>query len=220
MSVELVIFDCDGVLVDSEHLSARCVSEVLADYGYIISGEEIDRRFAGITDRQIGEIIAAEGGSGLPDDFGQQVERRSLEVFETELEAAEGIAALLEGLPHPRCVASNSGRKRLRRSLEYTGLWRFFSEKLLFSADQVSRPKPAPDLHHLVLANFSVDPRRAVVIEDSVTGASAALAAGIPVIGYVATSPDPQAQAEKLGALGVGMIIDDLARVPGLIAKL
>lgn len=211
----LLIFDCDGVLIDSEALACQAIADELADWDLRFDGSEVARRFAGYTDRQIADQLTRETGVSLPQDFPVRVQDRALAVFETSLMTPPGIHELLRGDRRPRCVASNSGRNRLRRALEIVDLLGFFGPERLFSAEQVSEPKPAPDLHLLAARRLGFAPEKCLVIEDSGTGVQAARNAGMQAVGFLgATHLDPSeraAQAQHLSNLGAQAVFKDFA---------
>ena len=165
----LYVFDCDGVLVDSETIASSVESASLAEFGYEITPQEINHRFAGLTARAIGDVVEAETGRKLPDDF---FERNQAEIdrrLANELEAVAGVHEMLDRLEgQKRCVCSNSSTKRLRISLERTRLWDRFAPHI-YSAVEVGdfQPKPAPNVYRYAMAKFGVDPRDTVVLEDS-----------------------------------------------------
>lgn len=212
----LLIFDCDGVLIDSEALACRVVAQELAEHGIVLSPEELDVRFPGFTDQRIAEVLTAETGRSLPDDFHLRVATRTIACFEQELEAVPGVQTLLAGLNGPRCVASNSLEERLRFSLHCTDLLRFFAGEAVFSSQMVARGKPAPDLHLHAAAVMGFAPGDCLVIEDSVTGVTAARAAGMEVIGFTGASHVGAGHGDALIAAGSREIadsMDDLARL-------
>ena len=172
MATALHIFDCDGVLVDSEVLATRIESQLLRDVGVELTPESIAAAFVGISDAEMHDRIEADWGVTLPEDF--TVTRAGLldEVFRTELRAVAGIAGVLEALDEPRCVASSSSPDRIRTSLAVTGLDSFFGPHV-FSASSVERGKPVPDLFLYAADAMQTDPARCVVIEDSTPGVAA-----------------------------------------------
>ena len=174
---QLVIFDCDGVLVDSEAISARVATECLNEYGFVISMDEVMRRFTGISDKTMRQLLFAETGRELPSDFDAFFVKRTNEALTQELQATPHIAEILSSLPE-KCVASSGVPEKIANSLRVTDLRRFFNEDRIFSATMVSQGKPAPDLflHAARMVGFS--PKECVVIEDSVAGTQAGCAAG------------------------------------------
>lgn len=218
--IDLVIFDMDGVLVDSEWLMARIWSDQLNAHAVDISPRILIDRFAGQTDMSMADVIAAESGRELPTDILDRIRIAARARLGTELEALDGADALLRSLPHLRCICSNSAPDRIRQSLSVTGLDRHFTEDRLFSAADVPRPKPAPDLHLHAAAMLSVDPVRAVVIEDSATGVAAARAAGMRVIGFTGATHIGDGHAEKLTAAGAESICPHMSEIPAHLARL
>ncbi|MEM7172599.1 MAG: HAD-IA family hydrolase [Pseudomonadota bacterium] len=210
-AIDLVIFDCDGVLIDSESLSCRAVSEFLVEQGFPYSPKVIADRFIGYSDAEMAKVIADEQGRPLPSDFPRQVADRAVVLFEGHLKPLPGAAVLLGRLPCDKAVASNSLRGRLVRSLQLTGLDTFFADSRVFSSQDVARPKPAPDLYELAARTCGVAPARCLVVEDSITGTTAARAAGIMVIGFVGASPEPDQQKEKLLAAGAASVVESFA---------
>jgi len=181
--IDLVIFDCDGVLVDSERLSVEVDRRVLASLGWKISREEIIDRFVGRSSTHFRAEVEVQLGRALPDDWEEPYQPWYLDAFERELEAVPGVGDALESLDVPTCVASNGAHDKIRRNLGLTGLLPRF-EGRIFSAEDVDEGKPAPDLFLHAAERLGVDPAGCVVIEDSRYGVQAARAAGMRVFGY------------------------------------
>lgn len=186
MSFDLIIFDCDGVLVDSEVLSCRCLIETLRDYGIETSLDEVFRNFLGRSTISIIEHYRA-AGHAIPDDFPSVLRGRIRHAFAAELRPIENIENVLRRLAARFCVASSSDLDRLEFSLALTGLSELFGERI-FSAQMVANGKPAPDLFLLAAARMNVAAARTLVIEDSASGVRAARAAGMSVWGFVGGS--------------------------------
>ena len=181
--LELVIFDCDGVLVDSEVVAVEVDQRVLADLGWNLTREEIVERFVGGT-KEIFELQLEEFlGAPVPPDWDRRYTEWYRRAFEQELKAVAGIEDAIDRLSLPFCVASNSGHARIRSSLAATGLLDRF-EGRIFSSDDVAHGKPAPDLFLHAAATLGVEPGRCLVVEDSRFGVEAARAAGMSVLGY------------------------------------
>ncbi|MBB3066622.1 HAD family hydrolase [Limibacillus halophilus] len=220
----LLIFDCDGVLIDSETLACQAIADELAGWGLRYEGAEVAKRFAGYTDRQIADQVTQETRVSLPKDFPLRVQNRALEAFETSLKTPPGIHELLRSDQRPRCVASNSGRNRLRRALEIVDLLDFFGGRSLFSAEQVPQPKPAPDLHLLAAGMFGFAPENCLVIEDSGTGVQAARNAGMQVVGFLGAThldrSERTAQAQHLSSLGAVAIFNDFTSLGDWLRQL
>ena len=208
MAPALHIFDCDGVLVDSEVLATRIESHLLRDVGVELSPVSIAEAFVGISDTEMHGRIEADWGITIPDDFAASRAARLDEVFRTELRAVPGIARVLEALDEPRCVASSSTPERIRTSLAVTGLEKFFGADV-FSASSVERGKPAPDLFLSAAEAMQTDPARCVVIEDSTPGVAAGRAAGMWVIGFTGAGHCVPTLADKLREAGAHTIAAD-----------
>lgn len=217
----LIIFDCDGVLVDSEILSARVDAEFLRDLGYEITPEALAHRFAGVTTDRIFEIVGEEIGRAVPEATVRRVEVETDRRLAADLEAIGGVHAMLDALDDPRCICSNSRPERLRITLEKTGLWDRF-RPYVFSARAVGegRGKPAPDVFLHAAAVFETDPADTIVIEDSVAGVTGAAAAGMRVIGFTGASHTWPGHAEALTEAGALTVVKRLAEVPPTIEAL
>ena len=218
-SVDLIIFDCDGVLVDSEVISCRAHAEVLTRHGYPISSEQVFDRFLGRSTRQANLEIEAELGRSLPDDFHAQLRDELFQSFATKLEAVPHIDAALDAIGQLVCVASSGSQERMRVSLGRVGLYDTFAPNI-FSATQVRNGKPAPDLFLFAAAQMQTAPSRCLVIEDSVPGIAGAVAAGMTVLGFHGGSHCRPGYAETLRAAGAVMTFDDMRELPGLIGRI
>jgi HAD superfamily hydrolase (TIGR01509 family) len=217
MHPEHIIFDCDGVLIDSEVIASRADAACLAELGIIISVEEIMQRYLGISAATMCRDIEQRYGLALPPDFVATLHRRVAEVFDAELAAMPGIETLLQNLQQPRCVASSSAPERLRHSLSVTGLLHYF-EPHVFSATQVARGKPAPDLFLFAANAMQASPGCCTVIEDSVPGVQAAVAAGMRVVGFTGGGHCRPGHAERLRAAGAATVAADMARLSALLS--
>lgn len=187
MSPALVIFDCDGVLVDSERISHEVLIAMLAEHGVAMSFDEAVDRFMGTSMQRCMEIV--QQLSGVPAaQFLPAFRARTFAAFEADLQPVPGIGEALAGLGLPFCVASNGPREKMQLTLRRTGLLPRF-EHGLFSADDVPRPKPAPDLFLHAAARMNAEPAACLVVEDSPTGIAAARAAGMTAWGYAGMTP-------------------------------
>ncbi len=218
--IELVIFDLDGVLVDSEWLMARVWSEQLAEHDIRITPRTLIDRFAGATDMSMVDVIREEAGASLPADILDRIRTVSRGRLQSDLEAIEGADTVLASLTDAKCICSNSAPDRIRKSLSVTGLERHFPDAHLFSAADVDRPKPHPDLHLHATRVMAVDPSRAVVIEDSVTGVTAAVAAGMTAIGFTGASHVGEGHDAALLGAGAATVCNRLSEVPMRLAEL
>jgi HAD superfamily hydrolase (TIGR01509 family) len=217
----LMVFDCDGVLVDSEILSARADCDILREFGYEITPQELAHRFAGYATERIFQMIFAEMGRALPDDLVHRAEVETDRRLGAEVEAIPGIHEVLDLLDGPRCICSNSRSERLELTLKRTGLWDRF-RPYVFSARDVreGKGKPAPDVFLHAAEIFETDPAEAVVIEDSIAGVTGAVAAGMRVIGFTGASHSWPGHAEVLMDAGATTVIRRLAELPATIEAL
>lgn len=183
---DLIIFDCDGVLVDSELLSCRCLSEVLAEFGIALSLEQALELFLGRSTKAI-EQHYRDLGQSVPDRFLPRLKSHVLTTFAGSLRQIPGVAAVISQLRTPSCVASSSDIDRVSLSLDVTGLRAHFGERI-YTAQLVRHGKPAPDLFLLAAEKMGAQPARTLVIEDSVSGVQAGKAAGMTVWGFVGGS--------------------------------
>jgi HAD superfamily hydrolase (TIGR01509 family) len=182
-SVDLVIFDCDGVLVNSEEIACAVCVEALATLDMRMTMREFAARHAGMPISDSWRLIEANYGKPLPEGFRDGVDKEVYRRFAESLAPMEGAPELLAGLKLPRCVASSTGLARLTQNLRQVGLASFF-EPAIFSVSQVKRGKPAPDVFLYAASQMGADPARCVVVEDSAHGVAAARRAGMPAIGF------------------------------------
>lgn len=180
---ECVIFDCDGVLIDSETIALPVLGTMLAELGAHLDIDEVHRRFGGLSMTQVMAVVEDTLGAPPPDTFQAEVVRRWEDAFRTDLIPIPGVTDVLEGLRLPFCTASNADSHELRFNLDQSGLRHHFGDRLL-SATDVEHPKPAPDLYLLAARTMGVDPAVCAVIEDTPTGVAAGTAAGMHVFGY------------------------------------
>ena len=183
---DLIIFDCDGVLVDSEVLSCGCLSQALAGYGINLGLDQVLDLFLGRNVTAVLEHYEALGRS-IPEQFSTELRARVRAAFLTALCPIEGVNSVLEGLQISHCVASSSDVDRVSFSLSLTGLAPHFGTRL-YTSQMVERGKPAPDLFLYAAEKMQADPRRTLVIEDSISGVRAGKAAGMTVWGFVGGS--------------------------------
>ena len=208
----MVIFDCDGVLVDSERLTHQVVVDMLAEHGVALGFDEAVDRFIGMSMANgLVQLKALLGGT-LPDDFLPEMGRRTRAAFRAGLTTVPGVEAVLDSLQRPFCVASNGNHAKVNFTLGHTGLLPRFTGRI-FTADDVAHPKPAPDLFLLAARTLGALPAHTTVVEDTPTGVAAARAAGMRVIGFAAMTP-----AGRLQAAGADAIAHDMATVANLLA--
>jgi len=216
---DLIIFDCDGVLVDSEVMSCRAHAEVLSRHGYPITQEQIFDRFLGRSMRQANSEVEAELGRALPGDFHMQLRDEQFRSFEAGLAAVPHIHSALDAITQPVCIASSGSQQRMRVTLGRTRLYDRFAPNI-FSASQVINGKPAPDLFLFAAGQMSVRPAQCLVIEDSVPGVTGACAAGMPVFGFHGGSHCRPGHGDSLRAAGAAATFDDMRQLPALIAQM
>ncbi|GGD08325.1 HAD family hydrolase [Aureimonas glaciei] len=214
----LAIFDCDGVLVDSEIIAARVESVIFKEFGIEMEAEEIASRFAGLTLPRILDILAEENGIVFPSDFEERVEKETDIRLGSEVEAIAGVHAMLDRIDLPRCICSNSTTVRLEMELGHVALWDRF-RPYVFAAREVGsmKGKPAPDVFLYACEQFGVAPSSAIVIEDSVHGVAAAVAAGCRVVGFTGGSHSYPGHADALSEAGAETVISRLADYPAVI---
>ncbi|MCX5226934.1 HAD family phosphatase [Streptomyces sp. NBC_00233] len=215
MRYDLVIFDNDGVLVDSEPISNTLLAGYLTELGHPTTYEESVRDYMGSAMHRIHELVEERSGQRLPAGFDETFHARVFAAFQAELEAVPGAGEVLKQLAEaevPYCVASSGSHERIRVGHRKTGLDAWFPDELVFSAEDVGRGKPAPDLFLHAAERMGVAPERCVVVEDSRLGVQAAVAAGMDVYGFTAMTPE-----EKLaGAQGFFGAMDELPAILGL----
>jgi beta-phosphoglucomutase-like phosphatase (HAD superfamily) len=216
---DLVIFDCDGVLVDSELISCRAHSEMLTRHGYPITSDEVLARFLGVSDREARLIIEAELGRDLPGDFEVQVKQATLQFYAGDLQAISYVGEAIGTIGLPKCVASSGTPEKIQHGLICAGLYDLLAPNI-FSASQVERGKPAPDLFLFAAEQMQVAPQRCLVIEDSLPGIAGARAAGMTVLGFHGGSHCRFGHGDVLRAAGAAVAFDDMRQLPGLIRRL
>jgi HAD superfamily hydrolase (TIGR01509 family) len=207
-----VIFDCDGVLVDSEPLAVRVDVEMLAEVGVEMSEAEVIERYVGRSPEVMLAETEAHLGQRVPDGWFERGEARLRKTYATELRPVDGIEDALAALDLPMCVASSSGHESIRFKLELTGLYARFAG-YIFSATEVRNGKPAPDLFLHAARRMGVDPSACVVVEDSRYGVQAARAAGMDVLGYAGGLTPAEVLAGPRTT-----VFDDMRSLPELLS--
>lgn len=213
---DLVIFDCDGVLVDSETLACRIYAEQLTRRGYPQTAEDILRRFLGVSDRESRAMVEADLGHPLPDAFDDDWRAALADAYSTELRPVAGARAAAASLALARCVASSGTPDKIRHGLSCAGLLDLFAPHL-FSASDVARGKPAPDLFLHAAASMGAAPGRCLVIEDSRPGILAAKAAGMTVFGFTGGSHCPPGHGQMLQNAGADLVFGQMDALPALL---
>jgi len=214
----MVIFDCNGVLVDSEPIAAAVAAEEFTRAGFPLTPEIISRYFTGRRSADMLAAVEAATRRKLPLNFASLLTAATLRRFRVELRATAHVAYALTWLRGPKCVASSSTHDRIRVSLETTGLLRFF-EHNVFSASEVPHGKPAPDLLLHAAARMRVQPSDCIVVEDSAAGITAAHAAGMTPIGFVGSAQDASVGANLIAA-GARTLIADMRQLKSTVVAL
>ena len=207
---ELVIFDCDGVLVDSEPLANAVLAAAVVELGLDLDLAEVQRRFIGRSMGFVVESLEQERGQALPEGWLDALQQRTFRAFERELRPVRGVTEALERIPLRRCVASSGAHEKMRLTLGLTGLLETFRGSI-FSATEVARGKPHPDLFLHAAERMGTPPERCTVVEDSLPGVQGARAAGMRVLGYVERS-----DAVALRRAGA-QTFDTMADLPALL---
>jgi HAD superfamily hydrolase (TIGR01509 family) len=219
LSFDLIIFDCDGVLVDSEVISCRAHAATLTRHGYSITADQVLDRFLGVSDREARMTIEAELGHSLPADFEAQMKQAALQRYADELRPIPDINDVMAAIGLPKCVASSGTPEKIRHGLTCAGIYDLLAPHI-FSAVQVKRGKPAPDLFLFAAEQMKVPPARCVVIEDSIPGVTGAIAAGMTALGFHGGSHCRPGHADTLRAAGAAATFDDMRELPGLIGQI
>ncbi len=219
MTADLLLFDCDGVLIDSEPVASRVFWQSLQAAGVEISHAEVHRRFTGYSESDARRICLDELGVVDVDQVFARSRNDLYAEFSRSLQPMPGMDALIRSLPQRKCVASNSTLERLRNSLGLFDLWDAFDPHV-FSAEMVAAPKPAPDLFLLCAETLGVDPARCLVVDDSPHGIAGAVAAGMRAIGFVDPADPREGRRAVLadaGAMLVATGADELSRAFGAV---
>ena len=213
MPVELVIFDCDGVLIDSERLAVEIDVRVLNELGWPLTEAEVIERFVGRSDRETQAVVEAHLGRALPVDWEAQVEPLYRQAFADRLAPVDGVLEALDRISLSSCIASSGTHEHLRYTLGLTGLYERFAGRI-FSAEDVARGKPAPDLFLHAAQRMGAEPAACVVVEDSRAGVQAARAAGMRVLAY----GGGLTPAELLAGPDT-IVFDDMRDLPALLDR-
>ena len=214
--LDAVIFDCDGVLIDSEEYGNRIEVEALNSHGCPISIEEYNIRFAGQTTKDAFQTLAAENNVAFHPEFVRLVEKQTLAVLEKEAICVPGVRESLEKIHLPKGVVSNAYNEKLHTLLKVNNLLPYFNGHI-YSADLVAHPKPYPDVYRLAAREMGATPERCLVIEDSAAGVRAAKAAGMHVFGFFGGHHHDPSYAAVLENEGVEVVFNDMSILPELV---
>ena len=217
-NIQLVIFDCDGVLVDSEYLAARIESKLLTDAGYPIDVATMSERYSGMSWKSILLDVEKDSPVPLSASLFEQAEKLVDMALERELDIIEGVSQTVQKIKYPKCICSNSSSERLGISLGRVGLHRVFAP-YIFAAHEVGnkKGKPDPNVFQFAAKRFNALPQKTVVIEDSVHGVSAAAAAGMRVIGFTGGAHSYDGHADKLIDAGAETAVARFIEIPAVI---
>lgn len=217
----LVIFDCDGVLVDSEIIASQVDAGLLTEAGYEISAEDVGLRFAGMNWDQIVAAVEEEMGRSIPEEILGRAEKELDIRLAAEVKAVEGAHEALDRLDFARCICSNSSGERLKLTLGKTGLYDRF-RPYIFSAREVrqGRGKPSPDVFLHAAETLEFEPGKTTVVEDSVTGVTGAIAAGMRVVGFTGASHSWPGHGEALMDAGAVTVVRRLVDLPATFEAL
>lgn len=220
-SFDLILFDCDGVLVDSEIIAARVESELLTDAGYPISAEEMAERFAGMTWQNILFAIEKEADIPLSASLLDKSEKLLDARLAREVKIIDGVKFALSRLTHQRGICSNSGSDRLDVMLTKVGLKEYFAPHVYSAKDLgADRVKPKPDIYLHGAKQFGINPSKVLVVEDSVHGVHAARTAGMRVVGFTGASHTYPSHADKLTDAGADTVISRMTDLPAVVAAM
>ncbi len=214
-----VIFDCDGVLIDSEKISMDVDIALLAENGIDLTEAEIHHRFVGTTFEAMVTELEREYKRPLPPDLAARKDGMMLDLYRRDLKPVPGVIPMLNKLKLPKSIGTNGPRDRAMEALRMTGLEPFFGDRLTTYED-VKNGKPAPDIYLLAAERAGFAPAHCLVVEDSATGATSALAAGCKVIGFTGVAHDPVAKANELQELGVSHVIHDMGELLDAISPI
>ena len=216
-AADLVIFDCDGVLIDSEWIACEVEAEVLREDGFDIDTDGVRRLLLGLSVGSAAKVLQREFGRLPNADVLERIRARTAAAFTTRLKAIPGIEQVLDQVAPRRCVASSSDPARLQATLTQVGLYPRLAPHI-FSATMVANGKPAPDLFLYAANRMQAVAQRCVVIEDSVAGVTAARAAGMAVIGFIGGRHCDRAHGDVLAAAGADRIVASYAELGGMVA--
>jgi HAD superfamily hydrolase (TIGR01509 family) len=215
----LIIYDCDGTLIDSETIAGQEVHRAISAFGLPYSLNEYNARFTGVPAARTWDLLEIEYGKPFPEGTRNRVDSEIHRRFDEELTIVAGVREAIGSLSHSHCVASSTGMHHLRKNLAKVGLIDLFDPHI-FSASQVKRGKPAPDVFLFAASQMGHDPSECIVIEDSVNGVMAARRAGMRVLGFTGAGHTFDGLADKLMAAGALHIVPHMDDLPSMISQL
>ncbi|MEM7461413.1 MAG: HAD family phosphatase [Pseudomonadota bacterium] len=216
--IKLIIFDCDGVLVDSEYLAAKHELQTYSAFGFEMSVEQFAAEFAGMSSDLVFKEVEERLGRNLPEDLLEKMQNELDDVLKSEVEMIEGADSVLDRFDLPRCICSNSGPERLKIMLQKTGLYDRFRPYIFSSRDlKPHAPKPKPDIFLKAIDEFGVNPAEALVVEDSVHGVMAARLAGARIVGFTGGRHSYPAHGDQLQDAGAETVIAGFGSLPAVV---
>ncbi|NTU50028.1 MAG: HAD family phosphatase [Desulfobulbaceae bacterium] len=217
----LLIFDCDGVVLDSMNLHAKAESEAYDEIGIRISPNELSSRFSGVSQPDVEKALQLETGISIPAEFAEGLKEKKKLIFEQSLKPIPGIKETLDELlwDVPRCIASGSDLDELKLYLSMTDLYDLFAPHI-FSAEMVSNGKPHPDVFLFASEHMKTPPDQCIVIEDSVSGVVAGKAAGMSVIGFVGGCHCNEGLSNELISAGADAVLSEMIKLPICLSEL
>jgi HAD superfamily hydrolase (TIGR01509 family) len=221
MTISHIIFDCDGVLVDSEPLSMRADVEILKRFGIEITETEAHRRFVGRTFEAMLQELTAQRGTVFPEGLLNDKNKRLAELYKSELQLVRGVRDALESIRNlglTMSIASNSPKERVKLALQLTGLNGYFKDNIVTFED-VPHGKPAPDVFLLAAKKAGVKAADCLVVEDSITGVTSAVEAGCWTLGFTGTNDGEDAHGAKLKDIGAEAIFTKMSDLPALVSS-
>lgn len=218
MSIKHVLFDNDGTIVDSEIIAARAMLKLLAKHGLHLSERDYNMRFPGLRTRDIIIALEAEEGFMPPANFLQIVHEEHKDGFHRSLRAIRGMPTLFRNLKVPKSMVSNGSVLHVEKCLRKVRLFSALDGHI-FSAEQVKKPKPSPDVYLFALEKLGLSPHETIVVEDSVTGVYAAKSAGIPVVGFLGAAHIHDGHGDKLREAGADFLVPDAQGLAELLKK-
>lgn len=208
-NIDLLIFDCDGVLIDSEYLFSQIAADLITQAGYPIDHESLSREYSGLVPLEILKKIESKSSIPFSYQLVSQMEKTFIDRMQTDLHPIKGIHEALEKLTIPYCICSNASLKNLEDVLKLVGLFDFFKDKIFSAPDMgTKKSKPAPDIFLFAAQKFDVLPQNCVVLEDSVYGIEAARKAGMRAVGFIGGKHSYRGHAEKLSDQGAETVIN------------
>lgn len=210
-----ILFDNDGTLVDTEIIAVRTMLSLLRPHGFEMREEVFSQRYTGLLERDILAHLNREFGLTVEDNFQKRLHDLHIEAFDRDLRSISGMPTIFRRLKLPKSMVSNASRRHVERCLRRVRLHSALDGHI-FSAEQVERPKPHPDLYHFALDSLGLQSGEVVVVEDSITGVRAAAAAGLKVVGFLGATHISDGHEDKLLEAGAQLIASD-AKALGLI---